>query len=55
MRYISQRSQPVPVPLPQRFRYGYNCQLTKKGMVDNFPSYPYRNHCGSGTGEHRQK
>ena len=28
-----------PVPLPQWFRYGHNCKLTSKSMLENFPSY----------------
>ena len=28
-----------PVPLPQWSRYGDNCKLTSKGMLENFPSY----------------
>ena len=28
-----------PVPLPQWFRYGHNCKLTKKSMLENFPPY----------------
>ena len=28
-----------PGPLPQWFRYGHNCKLTSKSMLENFPSY----------------
>ena len=28
-----------PVPLSQWFRYGHNCKLTSKSMLENFPSY----------------
>ena len=28
-----------PTPLPQWFRYGHNCKLTSKSMLENFPSY----------------
>ena len=28
-----------PVPLPQWFRYGHNCKLTSKSMLENFASY----------------
>ena len=28
-----------PVPLPQCFRYGHNCKLTSKSMLENFSSY----------------
>ena len=28
-----------PVPLPQWFRYGHNCKLTSKGMLENILSY----------------
>ena len=28
-----------PVPLPQWFRYGHNCKLTSKSILENFPSY----------------
>ena len=28
-----------PLPLPQWFRYGRDCRLTRKSMLENFPSY----------------
>lgn len=28
-----------PVPLPQWFRYGRDCRLTHKSMLENFPAY----------------
>ena len=28
-----------PVPLSQWFRYGPSCKLTRKSMLENFPSY----------------
>ena len=28
-----------PIPLPQWFRKGHNCCLTRKSMPENFPNY----------------
>ena len=28
-----------PLPLPQWFRYGRDCRLTRKSMLENFPTY----------------
>ena len=29
----------LPLPLPQWFRHGRNCRLTRKSMLENFPAY----------------